>query len=314
MKKTRSRLMALLLALVMALSCVTPALAEEKLEPIPYDGETVNFIKADGAGFGMFTPQEGTTAVINGDNVVIHYVPKNTTVYNAIHWGAITDSELTADLAFNEDGTFDITLAKENCGKGLPVAPLKPDGGTTSAQYYLAIPSADKLKDETPEPETPEEPEAPSVEPFAYDGEEVNFIKADGNGFGMFTPQEGTTAVINGDNVVIHYVPKNTTVYNAIHWGAITDSELTADLAFNEDGTFDITLDKKNCGWALPVAPIKAKGGTTSDQYYLAIPSEDKLKEQAPDEPAPDEPTPDEPAPSGERIDLTITNNTSLNP
>ena len=113
---------------------------------------------------------------------------------------------------------------------------------------------------------------------FAYEGDEVTFIKADGSGFGMFTPQEGTTCAIEGDNVVIHIVPKNTTVYGAIHWGKITDENLSADLAFNEDGTFDITLGKDNCGTAIAIAPIKkSDGGTTKDQYYLAIPAAEKL-------------------------------------
>ncbi|MBQ1675750.1 MAG: hypothetical protein II069_06945, partial [Oscillospiraceae bacterium] len=114
----------------------------------------------------------------------------------------------------------------------------------------------------------------------------VNFIKEDGEGFGMFTAQEGTTCVINGDNVVIHYVPKNTTVYGWLHFGGIADAELTKDVTFNADGTFDITLSKDKCGWALPVAPVKVKdGGTSSSQYYLAIPAEEKLEDVTPAEP-----------------------------
>ena len=253
---------------------VTPAPA---VEPFPYDGDVVNFIKEDGEGFGMFTAQEGTTCVINGDNVVIHYVPKTTTVYTAFHWGSIDDAELTANVSLSGDGAFDITLPKEKCGWAIPVAPLKPTGETTSAQEYLAIPAVDKLEDVTP---------APAVEPFPYDGDVVNFIKEDGEGFGMFTAQEGTTCVINGDNVVIHYVPRNTTVYGWLHFGGIADAELTKDVTFNADGTFDITLSKDKCGWALPVAPIKVKdGGTSSSQYYLAIPAEEKLEDVTPAEP-----------------------------
>ena len=139
---------------------------------------------------------------------------------------------------------------------------------------------------------------AEDKESLTYEGDAVDFIKADGSGFGMFAPQEGTTCVINGDNVVIHYVPNNKTVYNALHWGAITDT-LTADVAFAADGTFDITLPKINCGKALPVAPIKKKdGGTTSDQCYLAIPAEDKLTASTPSQ--------------AEAVDLTITNKTGM--
>ena len=284
MKTTSKKLFALLLAVAMIACTALPVFAEDA--NLPYDGDAVSFIKADGSPFGMFTAQEGTTAVLKGGKVVIHYVPKNTTVYNALHWGKIDDAELTRDVEFNEDGTFDLTLSKDVCGTAVPVAPIKvKDGGTTSDQYYLAIPAADKL-------------ERVATEPFAYTGDAVSFIKADGSPFGMFTAQEGTSAVLDGDNVVIHYVPKNTTVYNALHFGSIDDAELTKDVTFNEDGTFDLTLSKDKCGFAVPVAPIKVKdGGTTSDQYYLAIPAADKLQAAAP---------------AAEGDALTITNTTSM--
>ncbi|MBR6311391.1 MAG: hypothetical protein IKR51_00260, partial [Oscillospiraceae bacterium] len=119
--------------------------------PFDYAGSDVCFIKEDGTGFGMFTAQDGTTCVINGDDVVIHFVPKNTTVYGALHFGAITDAELTADVTFNDDGSFDLTLPKASyCGKAVPVAPVKKSGGgTTSGQYYLAVPAASLLQDVT---------------------------------------------------------------------------------------------------------------------------------------------------------------------
>ncbi len=274
MKHRVQKLMPLLLALVMLVSLAAPALATGA-ESFDYDGDDICFIKDDGSNFGMFTPQDGTTCVISGDNVVIHFVPKNTTVYNAIHWGAIDDAELTKDVEFNSDGTFDITRPKTDCGKAYPVAPVKTDGtGTTASQYYLAIPAAEKLSEVTP------------VAPFDYDGDDVCFIKDDGSNFGMFTPQDGTTCVVNGDSVVIHFVPKNTTVYNAIHWGAIDDAELTGDVEFNSDGSFDITRPKTDCGKAYPVAPVKADGtGTTASQYYLAIPAAEKLSDVTPVEP-----------------------------
>ena len=147
MKKTSRKLLSLLLIAVMIASLAVTALAAESFA---YSGDDVAFIKEDGSAFGMFAAQDGTTAAIEGDNVVIHFVPKNTTIYNAIHWGAIDDAELTKDLAFNEDGTFDITLPKTECGKAIPVAPIKAkDGATSKDQYYLAIPAADKLGGET---------------------------------------------------------------------------------------------------------------------------------------------------------------------
>ena len=143
MKSNTRRFTAILLAVLMLAALAVPALA---LDAIDYDGDEVTFIKEDGSAFGMFAPQEGTTCAIDGDNVVIHYVPKNKTVYNGIHFGAIDDAELTKDVTFNEDGTFDITLPKTDCGKAIPAAPIKAsDGTTSSAQYYLAIPAEDKL-------------------------------------------------------------------------------------------------------------------------------------------------------------------------
>ncbi|MBP5167203.1 MAG: hypothetical protein ILP09_08105, partial [Oscillospiraceae bacterium] len=160
------------------------------LTPFDYPGSDVAFISAEGAAFGMFAAQEGTTCVINGDNVVIHFFPKNKSVYGALHFGAITDPALTSDVAFNDDGSFDITLPKASaCGKAAPVAPVKKsDGGTTSTQYYLAVPAASLLQDVTPSVQTS----------FDYTGSDVAFISAEGAAFGMFAAQEGTTCVING--------------------------------------------------------------------------------------------------------------------
>ena len=305
MKQRTRKLLALLLVLVMAVSAAVPAFAAENLleGAVAYEGDAVNFINADGGQFGMFTPLEGTTCVLNGRNVVIHYVPKNTTVYGALHYGPITD-ELTEDVTFNEDGSFDISLPRSVCGWAILVAPIKKSdaAATTSSQYYLAIPAEDKLEDETP-----------VVEPIPYEGDAVNFINADGGQFGMFTPQEGTTCVINGKNVVIHYVPKNTTVYGGLHYGPITD-ELTPDVTFNDDGSFDISISKSNCGWAIPVAPIKKSDAdaTTSSQYYLAIPAEDKLEDVTSDpEPQP-EPEPQPQPGDGERVDLEVINTTGM--
>ena len=261
---------AILLALLLVL-CLVPASAfaegEDAAAKLPYDGDAVGFYKEDlTSAFGMLTPQEGSTCEIDGDYVVIHIIPKNTTTYVGMHWGTITDTTLSKDVTFNEDGTIDLKLAAADyCGYAHPIAPLKSDGGTSSAQYYLAIPAADKLPKK--------------VEKLPYDGDEIGFFKEDlSSAFGMLKPQEGSTCEIDGDKVVIHIIPKNTTVYDALHWGAITD-ELTKDVKFNEDGTIDLKLAASEyCGFAHPVAPVKADGtGTTSAQYYLAIPAADKL-------------------------------------
>jgi cobalamin biosynthesis Co2+ chelatase CbiK len=129
---------------------------------------------------------------------------------------------------------------------------------------------------------------------FAYEGSAVNFIDAVGAGFGMWTAQDGTTAFLDGDNVVIHYVPKNTTTYGGFVFGSITRKELydgnsvpAVDVAANDDGTLDFIVSKKNCGLALPIAVVKKKFGTgktstvetwtSAEQYYLAIPTVENL-------------------------------------
>ena len=247
----------------------------EEAETKEYNGNDVNFIKSDGSQYGMFTPQDGTTCAVDGDNVVIHYVPKNTTIYAGFSWGTIErpryknkDKQPDCEVKANEDGSYDITLGKENCGKALPVAVVKnsfgKDSWTSADQYYLAIPYV--------------------AEKTAYREEGVNFIKADGSQYGMFTPQDGTTCAVEGDNVVIHYVPKNTTIYAGFNWGSVEKSIYKDDASqpeievkANPDGSYDITLSKDNCGYALPVAVVKnsfSKGSWTSaDQYYLAVPA-----------------------------------------
>ena len=113
---------------------------------IEYTGEAVSFLKDNGEEFGMFRPQEGTTIALEGENVVIHYVPNNKVTYKWIHWGKIDSIEFPYtvaedDLAINDDGSMDITLPKSVCGYGLPVAPIHNSlSKTTSAQYYLVIP------------------------------------------------------------------------------------------------------------------------------------------------------------------------------
>lgn len=148
MKALRNLCMAIIIAvglMMIPMIVAAPVQAAGTDEYIDYAGTDVNFVKNDGvSGFGMFTPQDGTTIAIDGDDVVIHYLPKNTTIYGGIHWGLINDETPEIDVPL-VDGAMDITLPKSVCGKGIPVAPLKPDGGTTTTQYYLAIPSEDFL-------------------------------------------------------------------------------------------------------------------------------------------------------------------------
>ncbi len=195
------------------------------------------------------------------------------------------------DAPMSSSGDFDrfgIPLSDELGQIPVKLTVAKMQGTPMAVQSFVIIPDWTKA----------EKAAAGSADSLAYSGDSVNFIKADGSAFGMLAAQEGTTAALDGDNVVIHYVPKNTTVYNAIHFGPITDAELTKDVSFNTDGTFDITLSKDRCGTLIAVAPIKAKdGATTADQYYLAVPAADKLAAAAPVEQPPVEQPPVEQPP-----------------
>ena len=165
---------------------------------------------------------------------------------------------------------FTIELAEEVGQIPVKLTVAKMQGTAMAVQSFVIVPDWTKAEMVQTQPSS------------EYEGDAMTFVKADGSGFGMFAPQEGTTAELKDGMVVIHYVPKNTTVYNAIHWGTIGDAELTKDLLFNEDGTFDITLPAAMCGKLIPVAPIKVKdSATTADQYYLAIPAAEKLGAEA---------------------------------
>ena len=60
--------------------------------------------------------------------------------------------------------------------------------------------------------ETPDET-VPAAEKFAWAGTEVTFVYEDGTIPASLAPQEGTTAVIAGNDIVIHYVPYDTVSY-----------------------------------------------------------------------------------------------------
>ncbi len=166
MKTVAKRSGAILLALLVAITTLfAGSLSAFAAEPdseaaIAYDGTEVNFIKADGSQFGMWSALEGTTFGLEGDDVTIHYETKNTTTYRGFHYGPIADvpQDENADVSglvdvALEDGALDFTISKDFMGKAVPVAPIKNsyasshgDPSWTSAdQYYLAIPAATEM-------------------------------------------------------------------------------------------------------------------------------------------------------------------------
>ena len=194
MKQRTHKLLALLLTLVMALSTVVPTWADG-VEPIAYEGDTVQIIKADGSPMGMMKPDTGTTAAINGDNVVIHYVPSKQT-YPGLYWGGLDDENKQADVTMGEGNAFDITLPKSVCGTGVPVVPLKADGSAARDQYYLAVPAEDKLSGG----ETPADPDpAPVAEPEVEDRVDLEII----NNTGMFKALFAYTGKLDGKPVLV---------------------------------------------------------------------------------------------------------------
>ena len=132
-----------------------PARAEgEEEATVPptfdYTGNIPAFIKEDGTAFGMMKAVTGTTITLSedGESIDIIYNANKGKTYKGFYLNASNSDDTTwAQDSFYEatDGNYAFTLSKEYCGKAVPVAVVKPDGSTASDQYYLAIPSADKL-------------------------------------------------------------------------------------------------------------------------------------------------------------------------
>ena len=125
MRSKIKRITAMILAVVMVLIAVpvmpgSSTVYADEVPSFPYDGGTITAIAENGDSFGMFSPQDGTTCVLDGDTVLVHYIPKNTTVYGGFIWGGIGSVEgKTVDDCDVKliDGAFDFTLTKAECGK-----------------------------------------------------------------------------------------------------------------------------------------------------------------------------------------------------
>ena len=145
MKKRYSIMLIIVMLLIMLMSMGASVFADETDGSFSYDGDAVTFIKEDGSAFGMWAPQEGTTIVRKNGQVYISIVPKNTTTYKGMHWGKITDTDLTIDVSLT-GGRLTMVVNEDMCGYAYPIVAVKPDGsGTTTTQYYLAIPARNKI-------------------------------------------------------------------------------------------------------------------------------------------------------------------------
>ena len=147
--------------------CCIVTVDEKEFAYAGEDGD-VKFINESGKELGMWSLQDGTYSFVAGDEVVVHFVPKNKTTYAGFSGcgiGLINNSLVTdqpeLDVEVNSDGSMDMIFSKELCGKAYPVSPIKHEfkvggksGGeaptwTTGEQYYLAIPAAENIMQST---------------------------------------------------------------------------------------------------------------------------------------------------------------------
>ena len=124
----------------------------------------------------------------------------------------------------------------------------------------------------------------------SYDGDSVKFLDDSGSEMGMWTDQgqeNGSYYKYENDKIKIKIVTKNNTIYGGFLLNDSTSNytnEKPSDVAsksnwypVNSEGYPEFELDKSYCGKKIPVALIKNKGGSTSGEIYLAIPSLDKI-------------------------------------
>ncbi|MBR3401180.1 MAG: hypothetical protein IKG67_02955, partial [Parasporobacterium sp.] len=188
-----------------------------------------------------FTAQEGTEAVLDGDNVVITYYPKNTTVYAGFYFGDIRYEDTRTDYqAAAEDGSYSITLSKDYCGKAWPVVPVKKsDGNTTSSQYYLAIPSEDKLQEEEEEEIT----DAKSYEVAVSSSGGSMYAAAEGINAYIAQQEDGTLAAkittVNGKADMAAIGSRDEIIEHAVDWYKNEGDK--------DHSVFTIPIDSMNC-------------------------------------------------------------------
>lgn len=256
MKHATCKLMALALALVLAVGAIVPAFATDSVQAYTYTGDTVTILKDDGSTLGMMAPQEGTTAAISGDNVVIHYIPSKAT-YTALHWGSKGDATLTKDVSANADSSFDITLSKTLCGTAIPVCPLKANGSTTSAQCFLAIPAADKLSSSTSGDSTDPVDPTQDVTPAGDSATELKIT----NATAMFKAASATLVTKNKQSALV--VVLNGTTYQNLIPGTYDDAVALGDNrdtwikgSVNGDGKYAFIIPLEDNQTYVPVVSV----------------------------------------------------------
>ncbi|MBQ3328706.1 MAG: sirohydrochlorin cobaltochelatase, partial [Eggerthellaceae bacterium] len=196
------------------------------------------YLKVEGDAATIYFVQDGSTASVGkysrvalgksseilpdeGNYFADSVLPEGTAIFDGVKVGvgklgdkwsfAISITKAEAEALFAPDAKLYITVWN-NVGK---------DGENIPGWYkagddiYLTL------------GELGEKVVAVPVYPFAYDGDTLNAIKADGAGFGMFTPQEGTTATRSDGKVSITYYPQNKTTYAGLYFTASSADKTT---------------------------------------------------------------------------------------
>lgn len=117
-----------------------------------YTGSALNFIDVTGANFGMYTPIKTSGVVLDNDQLKVTIYPNRATTYSGFYLDTLISDENPDPDNFKEAvedpddptrtyGFYEFTLSTEYSGKAVAVKVVKPNGDTTSKQYYLAIPA-----------------------------------------------------------------------------------------------------------------------------------------------------------------------------
>ena len=151
----KKRLLSVLLALLLLLGAFPYTALAAGTDPLEYSGSEFGFFQSNlSSAFGMYSLWDGSSVTLSGDKVNITLCPKNGTIYSGIYLNTLNGDGVELDPAnyvaaekYYERpyGKLTFSVSSELCGKAIPVRIVKPDGGVASKQYYMAIPSSDKL-------------------------------------------------------------------------------------------------------------------------------------------------------------------------
>ena len=121
---------------------------------------------------------------------------------------------------------------------------------------------------------------------FAYDGDDVAFIAADGSQLDSYSRQDGTSVQYQyqGDSIAVDYVTSAVRDERGFYFNAdiADDEEVWNEGLFiqrDKNGRIAYEFDSSYAGKAWPIVPYNAQDSSagTETQYYLAIPPLEKI-------------------------------------